>query len=255
MTNPEAGGIPQDRSVTTRRLIGKDNKPYRIDYYSFAGTPMDESRNNFANPVLHNLKPDLESMVRSIFPNYDESGVQSTVSKFDKFASFALAFNDEGKPVAFNIYKLGEVETKVRPLKTIYVEHAGTLPQNRNAGITQAIRTEFYRMENPDVICGSSANGVIYIANKKIAESQNMEFYPTGPETPAHIVELANRIHDDLGLRNAKLDEQLVRSYEGPTSRGEITHPLNETLPLELNQHIFYMIVKHEVSQELQAAA
>ncbi len=80
-----------------------------------------------------------------------------------------------------------------------------------------------------------------------------MAFYPTEESTPAAISKLANQVHDKLGLRNAVLTDDLIRTYDEPTSRGDIEHPLSKFLPLKDTQHIFYVLVKKELNKALLA--
>lgn len=239
--------------LTGFNFEGKDGRSYRADYYRFPGAPEDPNRHNFNLPQFKDLPPKLQELSLKIFPQYKPETRERFVNKFNAFSTFALVYNSEGRLVAFNIYKMTEIESKAGPAKTIYVEHAGTDPDFEGKGITTTVRNEFYRQENPDVVCGSSANGAIYRANQHIAETQGLVLYPTGPETPTPIVELANQIHDALGLRNAELDDRLVRTY-GPsstTSRGVMRHPLEDSLPLGPTQHIFYMLLRPEFNQAL----
>lgn len=251
MVSPEVSRQPH-QTVSTHHFNGKDGGLYHVNYYNFPGVIRDDSRKNLDHPRFAQVKPNLSEMIHAIFPNYDEKGVASTVAKFDSFSRFAIAFTAEGKPVGFNIYKMEEVKTDAGKAKIIYVDHAGTDPEYRQTGITKAMRNEFFKNEQPDIICGSSANGAIYLANEGIAQDQGMAFYPTGAETPAPIAKLANQIHDAvMGLRNAELDNRLVRTYDSPTSRGDIEHPLQAELPLKETQHIFYMLVKPELNAAL----
>lgn len=245
-------GVPRHEPViSTHEFIGKDGKDYKIKYYNFPGAPLDDSRHSLTDPSLVSAVEDIRKMIEEIFPNYEDEAVEGTLAKFDSFSRFAFAFSPEGKAVAFNLYKISGMETNAGNAKVVYIEHAGTLPEYRSVGITQEMRNELFRQENPDIICGSSANGVIYIVNKKIAAEKNMAFYPTEETTPIAISRLANQIHDALGLRNAVLTDNLVRTYNDPTSRGDIEHPLGKSLPLKETQHIFYMLIKPELRDSL----
>lgn len=252
-------------TVSTYHFAAKNGEMYHADFHHYEGAPKDDTRNNFAHPRFRNVFPQLKPFIRAAWPlitdaegkhvsGYQESTVESTANKFDKFSDFALAYDNKGKLVAFNVYKIGETETKAGKAKIIYVEHAGTLPEVQRQGITQGIRNEFFRRENPDVICGSSANGVIYAANKKIAAEQNMVFYPTREETPANISELALQIIEELGITSAPLDDRLVRTYPDPVAASQIPHELSDTLKLTNAQHVFYVMIKPELNINLLAA-
>lgn len=254
---------PEHRpAVSVYHFQGKSGEMYHTDFHHYPGEPKENTRNNFAHPRFKNVEPQLEGFIRTTWPlllddqgdhvsGYEDSTIQSTKSKFDKFSDFALTYNSEGKLVAFNVYKIGEIETKAGKAKIIYVEHAGTLPEVQGDGVTVAMRNEFFRREQPDIICGSSANGVIYRANKKIAEEQVLAFYPTKEETPKPISELAHQIVKQLEITSAPLNDRLVRTYEKPVAASQIPHELADILKLTSAQHVFYMLLRPELNDKL----
>ncbi len=153
MISPIERREPHSEQITSaHEFLGKDGNPYEVIYYNFPGLSGDENRHNLEDPRLANIQRGLEEMIRGIFPNYSDETVNSTLSKFDSFNRFAFTFNPEGKAVAFNLYKISDVETSAGNAKVVYVEHAGTLPEFRNTGITQEMRNELFRQENPDII-------------------------------------------------------------------------------------------------------
>ncbi|MGE5042244.1 MAG: hypothetical protein ACM3IJ_05080 [Candidatus Levyibacteriota bacterium] len=249
-------------TVSTFHFKGRSGKMYHTDFHHYEGPPRDETRNNFAHPRFTDVIPQLAPMIRRTWPlvtdaqgnhvsGYQESTVTSTVAKFDKFADFALTYDEAGMLVAFNVYKVGKTEIKAQNIQVIYVEHAGTLPEFQGDGITAAMRNEFFKRKNPDIVCGSSANGIIYKANEKIAKDQGFAFYPTAEETPAPISKLGHQIVDELGITSAPLDDRLVRTYSGPVAASQIPHPLAESLQLTSAQHVFYMLLNPNLNRRL----
>jgi hypothetical protein len=249
----------QEGVVLHHYFDGKKSQRYRVDYFHFPGAPRDEARNNLALPQLADIALKLGPFIQKIWLQYDDPTVARTVAKFDKFARFALAYTRNGELVAFNIYKVGLVETKAGPAKTIYVEHAGTHPDHQQNGVTYAIRKEFYRRENPDIICGSSANQAIYKVNKDIAEDRGMAIYPRPDDTdpsqlyvPEAIQELAVQIVETLGITGAALDPtRLVRTYDSPVAPTPVPHELQGLLQLNNTQHVFYILVSSRLNEAL----
>jgi hypothetical protein len=250
----------QHQGVLSRHYFkGKDKKrQYYVDYFNFPGDPQDEARNNLALPQFANVAPQLEPFIRKVWPGYSDATVARTIAKFDKFARFALAYHDD-KLVAFNVYKVGQVKTKAGSKKTLYVEHAGTHPDYQHNRINYTIRKKFYKKENPDIICGSSANQFIYEANTKLEEELKMKIYPrrdaTDPsrlDVPDAIQELAIRIVETLSITNALLDPtRLVRIYDSPVAPSPKPHELQDLLHLDNTMHVFYILVKQELNEDL----
>lgn len=237
--------------ITRLHVRDKARELYHIDYFCFPGPAQDSNRHNLQDTRMSQVRQSLESLGPRIFPNYDEQMFAHWIWKFDTFSRLDLVYTQEGRLVAFHIYKMGELQSNAIPIKVLYVEHSGTDPDYEGRGITHSTRALIFERENPDVICGSSANGAIYLANERIAEQLAMVLYPRNAHTPAPVVALANQIHDTLGLRNAALDERLVRTYTGPVSRGKIVHPLHNVLPLDETQHYFYMLLAPGLNKAL----
>ena len=209
-------------------------------------------------PQFANAAPQLEPFIRKVWPGYGDATVARTVAKFDKFARFALAYHD-GKLVAFNVYKVGHVKTKLGTKNTIYVEHAGTHPDHQHNRVNYTIRKKFYETENPDIICGSSANQFIYEANKKLEEELKMKIYPRVDgnqlDVPDAIQELAIQIVETLVITNALLDPtRLVRIYDSPVAPSPKAHELQDLLRLANTMHVFYILVKQKLNKALLEA-
>lgn len=254
------------------RLVVTDKRSnfYRVDYFKFPTQrtlPIYkelgcENVGNFEHPELSSEKAAFLNLASRAFPNYSDSGMWSLINKMDKADYFDLVYSFGGDMVAFHIYKSLHVTMDLpRPgvrltpddfaLKTMYVDHAATDPDFESRGITTAAREAVYRLEKPDVFCGSSANGGIYVANQRLAHNLGYDFYPTSEGSPVEVVKFANRIHDQMKLRNADLDDRLVRTYTGPVSQGNRPHPLVETLDLGPTQHVFYMGISPNAKYQL----
>ena len=237
---------------------GRDGRHYHVDYFSFPGAPRDEKRSNLELPQFSEFKTHIDTFIRIVWPGYEDTTIASTIDKFNKFSHFVLAYFDNTL-VAFNIYKVDFIETKAGLAKAIYVEHAGTLPEHQGNGVTLEIRKEFYRRENPDIICGSSANQFIYQANKNIAKDRGMTIYPRPNDTdpskiyvPKEIQELAVQITETLEIKNAELDpKRLVRTYDSAVAPSPVPHELHDLLQLNNCQHVFYILVDSDLNKEL----
>ena len=237
--------------VTWLHIRDEARDLYHIDYFHFPGPPQDTNRHNLQDYRMAGVRQSLEFLGPRLFPNYDQHMLAHWMRKFDTFGRLDLVYTTQGRLVAFHIYKMGELQSNAGLVKVIYVEHSGTDPDYEGRGITRSVRNIIFERETPDVICGSSANGAIYLANKRIAEQCAMVLYPRDAHTPTSVVVLAHQIHDALGLHNAALDDRLVRTYTGPVSRGKIVHPLHDILPLEETQHYFYMLLQPGLNQAL----
>ncbi len=228
----------------------KLGEPITVDYFTFPQT----NEHAFDNHDLKEVMPGLMDMARKAFPNYDENGYTALEQKFDKAKALDIVRRQDGTVIGFHIFKVDEIDGYSRPLKTMYVDHAATDPEFEGRGITTGARKVIYGEEQPDVFCGSSANPAVYVSNKRIAENGGWSFYPTEQETPKQMYDLAHAITQQMGITNAQLDERLVRTYDGPVSRGKGEHPLAPTLHLGPTQHVFYMGVKPTVASEILAA-
>jgi hypothetical protein len=247
-TAGEAAGLPV---VARLHVLDTVGELYHIDYFHFPGPPQDSNRQNLEDSCMSGVRQSLEFLGPRVFPNYDEQMLANWIRKFDTFSRLDLVYTAKARLVAFHIYKMGVVQNNAGSIKVVYVEHSGTDPDYEGRGLTRSVRTLIFDRETPNVICGSSANGAIYLANERIAEQRAMVLYPRDAYTPTPVVVLANQIHDALGLRNAALDDRLLRTYTGPVSRGKIVHPLHDVLPLEETQHYFYMLLQPELNQAL----
>lgn len=239
----------------TREFEGRDGKKYSLYYYEF---PQGETHSFQASEIGEKVES-LKTMSRAVFTNYSETGFENLFKKLDSAKSLDIVTAEDGTVVGFHVYKIGEVESVQegtgKPVKVIYVDHAGTHPDYENKGISTRSREEVYEIVQPDVICGSSANPAIYNLNRRIADERGMAFYPKDASTPKSVYDFGNRIHEKFSLTGATLETDLRRTYpSGPVSKGKGPHPLHEVLPLGDSQHIFYMLLKPEVNYRILAA-
>lgn len=268
MSNPIENGF----SKQTLQIADKNGVPFNVNYYRF--DPSIETH-SWELPELAAQKASFEAMAHAAFPNYTEAGFNSLMNKLDASKAFDLVTTPEGEVAAFHVFKIADVycgkanpnsfleKYKVDrdPLKTIYVDHAATHPNFENRGLTTTARLAVFGEEKPEVFCGSSANGGIYVANQRIAESMDFNFHPQQWEAKGGFDGIgvapwaqffAKRIHDQMGLNNAELDtRRLVRTYKTPVSQGQRPHPLAETLDLGPTQHVFYMGISKEATRKL----
>lgn len=268
MSNPiESGFTKQILPITD-----KNGVPFNVNYYKFA--PNTET-NAWNVDELAAQKASFESMAHAAFPNYTETGFTALMNKINAAKAFDLVTTSDGEVIAFHVFRIANVyagkanpnsviernKSDRDPIKTIYVDHAATHPDFENRGLTTTARLAVFDEEKPEVFCGSSANGGIYVANQRIAEAMNFRFHPTASEARGGIGGIgvapwaqffAERIHDQMGLNNADLDaSRLVRTYKSPVSQGKKPHPLAEILDLGPTQHVFYMGISETATHTL----
>jgi len=240
---------PRKLSIKFRDKFGIN---FRVDYYKFPKFGIDKALQ--FNEIAA-LKKQFIKLIKRAFPNYSQSDLSDLLSKVDRAKYLDFVFSEKGKLVAFHIYKIDFLELKMSDrknsacfkFKAIFVDHTATDPDFEGRGVGTNSRHEVIKVERPDLICGTSANGGIYVVAKRIAEIRDLLFYPTSNNTPEYIYRLANFVHTEMSLFNAKLDHRLVRTYPEPVTQGKRPHPLENKIRLSKNQHIFYMAATDEI--------
>lgn len=248
---------PQAPSMTTLEIEDRLGDKYLVDYYSFPKAPEASGNNVDRMPELAGTIDKVIEMARPTFPKYDEAGFENIAKKLRTFEGFDVVWNaDRTEVVAFHVFAFADIEAAGENAKVMYVGHAGTRPDVQKRGITTRARAAVYENLQPDIVCGSSAQSAIYVANQHIAEQTGYVMYPTEATTDPRIGDLALKIKDAIpAVQNAEMDAtRLVRTYPDPLPVPAKDHPVGDRINLGPNDHIFYMLVKPSLNEAVLSA-
>ena len=207
-----------------------------------------ESLDSFSGKRQVNLRSSLVRLSLDLFPQYT---LRMRCDFFEKFFGdnqFDLVLSDTGDIIAFHVYKVGFITIHDRSAKVIYVDHAGTHSEFQNRGLSLFTRMSVFEQEEPDIICGSSANPAIYALNVRLAAQMQFQLFPTMGMIPEYVVRIARDVDHLFHLHEkATLHDNLTRTYPGSVSHGTGSHPLSDFLHLGANDHIFYILVSPKI--------
>lgn len=244
--SPEGNTASKDTgNLHSFSIKDKHGNPFSVDYFTFDG----EDALPLLDQRVGNAFGDIMRIAKKCFPAYGEAGFDNVVKKLGSAKSLDIIKTPDKKVVGFHVYSILDLPVENGTAKVLNTEYAAIDPDYQGKGLTTQGRLPVLDLENPDIVCGSTGNPAIYIANERVANERGLILYPNTAETPEHILAIARSIHEQLGNdEKSDLDDRLVLSYKGPASKGERSHPFfKDVLALKENQHVFYMAVKPEI--------
>ena len=248
--------MPGDHSaLRTQRFTDKLGATYAFEYCALSEGTAHTTTDDRVGAAL----ADISRWATAAFPVYtDEMRDRLIRGKLDQARHLALVRAEaDGRVVGFHIYKNVEWNADYAvPVSVVYIDQMGFDPALWDRGLATATQGAIFDLLDANVVCASSGNPRLYGASERLARQRGLALYPHAARSPRPIYDLARRINEALSLTSAVLDEQLVRTYNGPTSRGTGGHPLlDEVLHLGPNQHVFYLLLKAEAANALVPAA
>lgn len=254
----EGGEAQMAASMTNMTTATAKDKLGVIHTTEYFRSPKGE-HHNLQDPRIAKALPEIMEIVKATFPHYTEKDLETFPKYIDQDEGINIVRNPEGKVVAFNTFRIREIQptglpATEPPAKVMYTHYSAVSPEVQGGNISAATRLHAIEVEDPDIVCGSTANPAIYESMKKVVQARGSVLYP--PEDPPlqpvapQVYEVAKQALVSALSPGAlaTFDNRLIRTYKTATSVGDRSrsHPLFSKMVLSDTacEAVFYMGLK-----------